>query len=58
MKTNKETTQDQEAPVKISKSSKIRELSASGKKNGEIAKILGIRYQFVYNVLHQVSKGE
>lgn len=34
-----------------SKSARIRHLSAMGKKRGEIAKILGIRYQHVRNVL-------
>lgn len=35
----------------MSKSAKIRELAAQGLPKGEIAKIVGIRYQFVYNVL-------
>lgn len=34
-----------------SKSEAIRSLSASGKPRGEIAKMLGIRYQHVRNVL-------
>lgn len=33
-----------------SKSSKIRALLAMGKKRGEVAKLLGIRYQHVRNV--------
>lgn len=38
------------------KSNAIRALSASGKPKGEIAKILGIRYQHVRNVLAQPLK--
>jgi hypothetical protein len=33
------------------KSAKIRELHAKGMKTGEIAKVLGIRYQFARNVI-------
>ncbi len=36
---------------KINKSEMIRKLNAEGKSRGQIAKILGIRYQFVRNVL-------
>lgn len=38
------------------KSNAIRALSAEGKTRSEIAKILGIRYQHVNNVLKQVLK--
>ena len=34
-----------------SKSEKIRQLAAAGFKKADIARFLGIRYQFVYNVL-------
>ena len=34
------------------KSAKIRRLAAAGCARAEIARYLGIRYQFVYNVLH------
>lgn len=39
-----------------SKSIAIQELHNDGKSNSEIAKILGIRYQFVYNVLKRTQK--
>lgn len=42
--------------VPMSKSEQIRQLAAQGKKVGEIAKLLGIRYQFAYNVLKRASK--
>jgi predicted DNA-binding protein (UPF0251 family) len=42
-----------ESPV--STSSKIRQLDQKGIKRGEIAKLLGIRYQFVRNVLERAS---
>lgn len=38
------------------KSNAIRALSAEGKTRSEIAKLLGIRYQHVNNVLNQVLK--
>lgn len=38
------------------KSNAIRALSAEGKTRSEIAKLLGIRYQHVNNVLKQVLK--
>jgi hypothetical protein len=38
------------------KSSKIRRMTAEGLKKGEIAKALGISYQFVYNVLSRPTK--
>lgn len=38
------------------KSKMIRYLSKSGYNNGQISNILGIRYQHVYNVLHQIVK--
>jgi hypothetical protein len=34
-----------------SKSSKIRKLYEGGMSKGEIVKVLGVRFQFVYNVL-------
>ena len=42
--------------VPMSKSEQIRQLAAQGKKVGEIAKLLGVRYQFAYNVLKRASK--
>lgn len=38
------------------KSNAIRALSAEGKTRSEVAKLLGIRYQHVNNVLNQVLK--
>ena len=38
-----------------SKSVAIRELAASGMSKGDIARALGIRYQFVYNVLKRAK---
>jgi len=40
------------------KSNAIRALSAEGKTRSEVAKLLGIRYQHVNNVLGQVLKRE
>lgn len=37
----------------INKSASIRKMYREGLTKGEIAKALGIRYQFVYNVLNQ-----
>jgi hypothetical protein len=39
------------ADEKLSKSEKIRRLHDQGMKIAEIAKLLGIRYQFAYNVV-------
>jgi len=39
-----------------SKSQRIRELSLEGKTISQIAKSVGIRYQFAYNVLHRPLK--
>ena len=41
-----------------SKSSAIRKLAAQGKSRGEVAKMLGIRYQHVRNVLITPIKTE
>jgi len=38
------------------KSNAIRALTADGKTRSEIAKLLGVRYQHVNNVLNQVLK--
>ena len=38
------------------KSAKIRALAKLGWKTGDIARSLGIRYQFAYNVLHAPVK--
>lgn len=40
------------------KSKSIRELAAGGMKTGDIAKSLGIRYQFARNVLNQLVKAK
>lgn len=40
------------------KSKAIRALSAEGKSRSEVAKLLGIRYQHVNNVLKQILKRE
>lgn len=40
----------------MSKSAKMRALKEQGKKVGEIAKLLGVRYQFVYNVVNRPLK--
>lgn len=59
-KTETETVTVQTAEEVIAKfgnkSNAIRALSAEGKTRSEIAKILGIRYQHVNNVLKQVLK--
>ncbi|MCA1806637.1 MAG: hypothetical protein LC687_02060 [Actinobacteria bacterium] len=39
-----------------SKSVAIKSLHDEGMSNGDIAKVLGIRYQFVYNVLKRAGK--
>ena len=39
-------------------SQQIRFLGKMGYKEGQIANILGIRYQHAYNVLHQIVKNE
>jgi hypothetical protein len=39
-----------------SKSSKIRKLVAAGMSKGEVAKLLGVRFQFVYNVMEKESR--
>lgn len=39
--------------VKLSKSEKIRRLYDNGNNHSEIAKLLDIRYQFVYNVIQR-----
>ena len=44
------------ASPRVSKSSRIRELASEGKTKTEIAKIIGIRYQFAYNVLNRPLK--
>ena len=46
----------QVTPIKINKSAQIRALFKDGKTTAEIAKIVGIRYQFAYNVLHRPLK--
>jgi hypothetical protein len=40
---------------KLTKSAAIRQLSEQGLKTGEISKMLGIRFQFAYNVLHTIQ---
>jgi DNA invertase Pin-like site-specific DNA recombinase len=42
----------------MNQSSKIRKLANSGKSNGEIAKLLGIRYQTVWRTLNRKFQGE
>jgi DNA invertase Pin-like site-specific DNA recombinase len=39
-----------------SKSSKIRKLVAAGMSKGEVAKLLGVRFQFVYNVMEKEGR--
>jgi len=40
-----------------SQSTKIRNMAAKGKTNGEIAKALGCRYQTVWRTLHRAYQG-
>lgn len=42
----------------VNKSQSIRKMDRAGMTKGAIAKELGIRYQFVYNVLNQQTKDE
>lgn len=51
-----EPTLDQLMSEHKTKSAVIRYLSANGWTNSKIAKFMGIRYQHVRNVLHQVLK--
>jgi hypothetical protein len=46
----KQTVEDMTAKPK-SKSQQMREMRAAGLTTGQIARALGVRYQFVYNVL-------
>ena len=39
----------------VSKSERIRQLAAEGMSRSDIARELGVRYQFVYNVLKAAS---
>ncbi len=41
--------------TEVTKSDRIRQLSAEGMSRSDIARELGIRYQFVYNVLKAAS---
>jgi bifunctional DNA-binding transcriptional regulator/antitoxin component of YhaV-PrlF toxin-antitoxin module len=41
-----------------SKSAKMRRLSAEGYSRGDIARYIGVRYQFVYNVLSAADRTE
>lgn len=52
-----ETQAAPETEKKVTKSQRIRELTAEGKTTSQIAKELGLRYQHVYNVQHQQLKG-
>lgn len=41
--------------AEVTKSERIRQLAAEGKSRSDIARELGVRYQFVYNVLKAAS---
>lgn len=63
MQTTQKTTQmtaDQKNIVKsdTSKSAKIRALAEQGMPRADIARVLGIKYQFVRNVLVQAQNRE
>jgi hypothetical protein len=49
-------TQTLDTSGQETKSSKIRRMAAAGAKKGDIAKALGISYQFVHNVLSRAQK--
>lgn len=64
---SKEASSEQKADLKTAgdllkkydnKSLVIRELTAKGWETGRIAKALGIRYQFAYNVRNRPLKGD
>lgn len=51
-------TVTEETVTQVSKSQIMREMYDEGLTVGEIAKQLGVRYQFVYQVIHKHTKGE
>lgn len=62
MSKNQVTSEQNSLPTNIAalptKSAKIRALNKAGRTRSEIAKILGIRYQHVRNVLIQPLKSD
>lgn len=55
-KKNQAETSDQKEVTKVTKSEQMRQLYDQGLSIGEIAKKLGVRYQFVYGVISRTGE--